>query len=203
MVFVPVPNVSMHLVNMRQYNQEIQNVFHVLHGDQPTAGAIAQANDIIGDWWIASLAPNISDTVTAVSIIGTDQTVQNGAQATLAFPTTAEGGVSTPPLPSGTTVAISWRTGFSGRSFRGRTFHVGLVEAQVDGNSLVENVRITLGLAYTQLIADLELAGLFLVVASRYANNAPRTTGIATIINTVLIDPAIDSQRRRLSGRGR
>ena len=41
-----------------------------------------------------------------------------------------------------------------------------------------------------------------MVVVSRYENNAPRAEGIATLVDRLSSDGVIDSQRRRLPGRG-
>lgn len=203
MVFVPIPNVSQHNVNMRWLGQEVQNTFHVQHESQPTQGMISAVNDVIISWWNTDLAPLISDEVSGVSVIGTDMTEQFGTQFTTPFPANSEGDVVVASLPSGTSLAISWRTGRSGRSYRGRTFHVGLTEGFVEGNEITTTHRDALYLAYTALLTDLATEGTPMVVASRFSNNAPRTTGIATVVTSLVIDTAIDSQRRRLAGRGR
>lgn len=203
MPFIPIPNVSMHTVNYTWLGQQVQNVFHVLHGSAPTSGMIGAANDIIVAWWNTEIEPNVSNQVEARSVIGTSQHVVNGPQFTTAFPPGSVGQLTSPSMPSGVTVAVSWRTGNAGRSFRGRTYHVGLVEAQVVDNEIDSGTHATLIAGYVQLVTDLAVADTPLVVASRYTNNAPRTTGVATVITSTLIDTFIDSQRRRLAGRGR
>lgn len=203
MAFIPIPNVSMHTVNYTWLGQQVQNVFHVLHGDVPTVGGIGAVNDVIVNWWTTELEPHVSSQVEARSVIGTSQHVANGPQVTTAFPSGSVGQELSPSMPSGTTVAVSWRTGFSGRSFRGRTYHVGLVESQVTDNAITAATHTLLIADYAQLVTDLATTDTPLVIASRYTNNAPRVTGVATVVLSVLIDTFIDSQRRRLAGRGR
>lgn len=203
MAFIPIPNVSMHTVNYTWLGQQVQNVFHVLHGDAPTVGGISAVNNVIIGWWNTEIEPNVSNQVEARSVIGTSQHVANGPQSTTAFAPGSVGQLTSPSMPSGVTVAVSWRTGFSGRSFRGRTYHVGLVEGQVVDNEIDSATHTTLIGGYAQLVTDLATADTPLVIASRYTNNAPRVTGVATVVLSVLIDTFIDSQRRRLAGRGR
>lgn len=203
MAFIPIPLVSRHTLNYTWLGQQVQNVFHVQHDFDPSSGDIGAANDVIALWWNTEVEPNVSNMVEARSIIGTSQAEENGPQFTTAFAPGSVGQLTSPSMPSGTTVAVSWRTGLSGRSFRGRTFHVGLVEGQVVGNEIDGTTHSTLIGAYVQLVTDLATESKPLVVASRFANNAPRVVGVATIVTSCLIDVFIDSQRRRLAGRGR
>ena len=203
MPFIPIPNTAMHTVNYTWLGQLVQNVFHVRYAGPPDSTDIGVANDVIANWWNTEIEPNVSNQVEARSIIGTSQHVANGPQFTTAFAPGSVGQLTSPSMPSGTTVAVSWRTGLSGRSFRGRTYHVGLVEGQIVGNEIDGATHSLLIGNYAQLLTDLLTSDLVLVVASRYTNNAPRVTGVATVINSVLLDTFIDSQRRRLAGRGR
>jgi len=203
LAFIPIPNVAQHTINYTWLGQQVQNVFHVLYPSAPGSGMISDANDIIAAWWNTEIEPNVSNQVEARSIIGTSQHVANGPQHTTAFAPGSVGQLTSPSMPSGTTVAVSWRTGFSGRSFRGRTYHVGLVEGQIVGNEIDGATHSLLVGNYVQLVTDLAVVDTPLVVASRYTNNAPRVTGIATVILSVILDTFIDSQRRRLAGRGR
>jgi len=203
MAFIPIPNVAQVTVNATFLGQQVQNVYHVRLDDTDPEPSLQDVADTFIAWVIAELVANVSSDVEYRSVIVTDQSVQNGAQYTGAFPPATNGEQLSAPLPSSNTVAVSWRTGFSGRSFRGRTFHFGLVESQVTDNEVVGATLTALVADYAQLITDCATAGFPLVVASRYTNGAPRVTGIKTNILSLLIDPVIDSQRRRLPGRGR
>lgn len=203
MAFQPVTNGWQVLLNFRQAGQELQNQMYVT---KPSGGAEVGLFDVaqaFGDWVGNSWATVASETAILNSIIVTDVTVEAGAQVTFVPIGTLSGDLSVPPLPTGTTITASWRTGLSGRSYRGRTYHIGLVEDQVNGNELAEARRTQIVAAYSTLIADLITLGAPLAVCSRFTNNAPRAAGILTPINVVIVEPYIDSQRRRLTGRGR
>jgi hypothetical protein len=97
---------------------------------------------------------------------------------------------------------MSWRTGFSGRSFRGRTFYAGIANTEVSDNLISTTLAANLLADATTLLNDLIAGGHNLVVFSQYADGAPRVTGVGTPINQAIIDNRIDTQRRRLPGTG-
>ena len=86
---------------------------------------------------------------------------------------------------------------------RGRNYIVGLAEDVVSGNSVTPGFAAAVTAAYTALITATGAGPWLWVVVSRYSNGAPRSQGLAQAVNAALLtDTNIDSQRRRLSGRG-
>lgn len=72
------------------------------------------------------------------------------------------------------------------------------------GNAVVPSIITLLNTNYSLLMNSANFGGCVLAVASRRLNNAPRLIGVATeVIDVVLADDTVDSQRRRLPGRGR
>lgn len=154
---------------------------------------------------------HVANVVTLRQVLATDISVAGGLSVigTTGLPTT--GGNNTTGYPNNVTLAVKWGTGLAGRSFRGRTYHIGLVITQVDTNDNVvaSELNAIVG-AYDALRTALDNAtlGVEMVVVSRYsgvdANHKPipRVTGITTPISGVSADPVTDSQRRRLPGRG-
>jgi hypothetical protein len=98
------------------------------------------------------------------------------------------------------TIAVSWRTGITGRSFRGRTYHLGLSEAQYVGSTLEVTPAGLILTAYDALLTTINaISGNQMGVLSRYADKAPRVNGLLTPISNVeFVDLVLDSQRRRL-----
>lgn len=109
-----------------------------------------------------------------------------------------------PGMPSNVTLALTGRTGFAGRSFRSRTYWIGLCEDQCTGDAIVGAIITSLLAIMNALITRVAAIGADyeLVVVSKYTNNAPRANGITTPIQAFTTDGVIDSQRRRLLGRG-
>lgn len=114
------------------------------------------------------------------------------------------GGTNTSPsLPNSVSLCVSFRTGFTGRSARGRNYFIGLCEDQVTANSVNDATQTAILNGYN---AVLDLANDFpcqWVVVQRYANNVQLPAGVTRAITDILIvDDVVDSQRRRLPGRG-
>jgi hypothetical protein len=106
-------------------------------------------------------------------------------------------------MPSNVTVAVKWTTGLRGRSYRGRTYHIGIPRSCVEGNLVATEYVADLKDAYQTLINRFTQTGGAMVIASRQNNSVIRETGVSTPVTAVSIEHTIDSQRRRLPGRGR
>lgn len=198
MAFIPVPNVAEVAVHYLYNGEEAVNVFHVEFPAPPTSGDLNAACQAIRDWWANSLQANVTNLVSMEFMTARDLTVSNGVSIIYNDGLPISGGAVVPSLPSNVTLAVKWGTGLAGRSFRGRTYHVGLGESQVNQNTIDSGTLTNYRNGYTDLITDITVSGGVLVVVSRYSNNAPRVTGIATPITTATIEPTVDTQRRRL-----
>lgn len=203
MPFQAVEEAAQVLINYRQAGQELQSQLYFRTGGSDNATFLTALSQMVADWLTNSWAPVASNAAEVVSLLTTNVSIEGGTQITFTPIGGITGDIVSPALPTGTTITASWRTGRSGRSFRGRTYHVGLTEQQVVANAVDSGSRTALQSAYGQLIIDANANNTPLVVASRFSNNAPRTVGIVTDVLTVLVDEFIDSQRRRLTGRGR
>jgi hypothetical protein len=110
----------------------------------------------------------------------------------------AQGGDMVDALPSYVTVAISLRTPFSGRSRRGRLYHVGMSDDRVTGDYVTTAAETAYINAYNQLRSDLIAEDLSWGVLSYIENGAPRVTPLFTAItNILLVDRKVDHQLRR------
>lgn len=203
MAFTPIPQTAEVALRFLQDGQNVANVWHVIYeGDNTQTTMDTIASNTITTWQ-TNLRPLVASTVTLLEVSVVDQSVEGGVASLLAPANNNTGTVVSQQLPNGTTVSIKKSTGRAGRSFRGRIYHIGLCESQVDINRLTPAFLTSLNTAYTAFIAAYRSIQCEWAVASLFANNAPRTVGVATPILGVSTDPVIDSQRRRLPGRGR
>jgi hypothetical protein len=102
------------------------------------------------------------------------------------------------------TFCLSLRTEASGRSFRGRKYVAGVPQTKVAGNQIVSAWAGDILTAMNDLIAVLSALNQVLTVVSRVADGIDRITAVTTAVaNVTYTDLNIDSQRRRLTGRGR
>lgn len=205
MPFVPVPDVC--AVHVR-YTAQLQQCENILYFAADGGWDSSQLVDIAGEvgaWWQTELRPLVSNTVQLREVYAEDLSSANGPTGASAPPAATFGQNSSPAMPANVSLAISFRTALRGRSFRGRNYVVGLTESQVADSTVVASVVSSLQAAYTSLLPSggYFTRGLWSVV-SRYSNGAPRAVGVSTFVTSVVVvDAVVDSQRRRLPGRGR
>ena len=105
-------------------------------------------------------------------------------------------------LPNNVTVAVRYVTALRGRSYRGRSFHIGVRNTDTTLNQITTTFQSGLDAAYTAML-NVSTTQLYVqTVVSRYQGGALRLEGVSTPITAVTVDRTIDSQRRRLPGRG-
>lgn len=190
--------------------QRCENVYYV-EGSAPwTATTLNTLASVFATWWETELEPNVPESLTLDRVLARDMTVEAGPSIEYTTGLPASGDQSVEALPNNVTVAIKWTTGLAGRSFRGRTYHLGLADAGVAANALTPTAHTLLTAAYNQLLNDIvtEDPTWSLVVASFFHgvdvnhDPIPRASAVLTPILTAVVDDIIDSQRRRLPGRG-
>jgi hypothetical protein len=99
--------------------------------------------------------------------------------------------------PANVTSTISWRTGLAGRKYRGRIYIPPITEASTNADDTIGSTTVTaLAAAASDLLTKLATAALELVVFHG-------ETSTFTKVITFVIENILDSQRRRLPGRGR
>lgn len=206
MAFIPVPNVAHVLIQGDVDGQECDNDLYFVH----TTGAIA-ASDLsnlalgIGTWWAGGMLSILNEAYTFRRTRARDLTTAVGFVVESSF-TPTPGGVSGEAAPNNCTMSISFRTAFAGRNFRGRNYVPCLTNAEVTGNHIGSTFIGDCITQYSELISGggSTPAGWTWVVVSRFLNNLPRTTGVFNeIFSVIVVDDIVDSQRRRLPGRGK
>lgn len=205
MPFVPAPNIVQ--VEMRALfdGQQVENriyvdVFHAPTVADMTAIAGAVSNAIITEW-----LPILPNSVRFTEMFMRSMHVQNGPQATFPFPgVTGQGQVLIGALPNNVSLCVSLRSNFAGRSARGRLYWIALYESVVTLNT-VDAAHVTaITEAVRQLDVNITSLGFQWMIVSFISNGVPRPGGpVYFEVNDVLVvDPVVDSQRRRLPGRG-
>lgn len=131
---------------------------------------------------------------------GRDLTTEAGAVATLDGDVLTAGASTGALLPANVTVAVAFKSGVAGRSYRGRNYCVGLTEAMVTGDYLISPFDARIITLYTSM-ADAVLGVDFEhVVLSRYHAGAPRAEGIGTpVLAWQLTDLRVDTMKSRLN----
>jgi hypothetical protein len=154
-------------------------------------------------WWNAYRS-SVPAGVTATQVRATAWDVAGGVQYVKSPLSNPAGTVISPLEANNVTLAQKMVTGFTGRSNHGRTYLVGLnTAAKTDNDHVTAAFQTAAISAMTAFRAALTAASLVHVVASFVTGGVPRPNGTFTpIISTAFQDNVVDSQRRRLPGRG-
>lgn len=205
MPFVPTASViSVELIYLVN-TQLVENVWNVLSGTTPVdEAALDRIKAKFETWRVASLRPRQSTQCSAQKWVLRDLTSEASFAKEYAVTANAAGSFAQNALPQNVTASIKYSTGLAGRSYRGRTFHVGLSLGQYADNRVNTGEITSLTTCYTALLTGLAGGGTVdtLVVLSKWHDGSLRSAGVATPITGVTVDPNLDSQRRRLNTRG-
>jgi hypothetical protein len=202
--FIPVPNVFKVQLVYTLYSQRIENVFNVRSGGGLAVADADRIQTVFSTWWNTNARPQVSISTSLVLMVfdALDAAASLHKEYTTGW--TAVGSNGSAALPGGSTTSIKLATGTRGRSYRGRIYWPGLPAANVTAGLISTAYRDALATAVNALRTSLaaDVASDKLVVVSYCANGVWRTTGVATEITSASGHTLVDSQRRRLIGRG-
>lgn len=160
----------------------------------------------INDWWITNTPGLLPSSYVFSEVYGIMLDSPTSGAFTSAIGAGTVGTMGGAPLPNVNTLAIKFTTNRRGRSYTGRNYWPGLSEAVVTGNVVSDDLADAIVALYSQLIVWLPddfPPGWTWSVLSRYTGGEPRIVGEEEPITAVsTTDRIIDTQRRRLPGRG-
>lgn len=203
MVFVPAHNVVRVDVVYTWQGEVCENVFHFQGDTTPEPADMTALGTAVQNWRLASLRPLQSNACLLQKVKVQDLSVANGIGIEQTLSPASQGSLTDPSLPNNCTIAVALKTGFSGRSFRGRSFHIGLTEILRAGNQITSTTQTALIAAYMALRGPFSVNNYVLGVLSTRTAGAPRAAGLISTVNAVTVDLNLDSQRRRLPGHNR
>lgn len=168
----------------------------------------ALASTIITEW-SNNLRAKISNnwSLTSVKITSMQSAIAPMLEYTTGLP--LAGSNNTPAAPPNVTICISFKTGMSGRSARGRVYHIGIGANVVSHQGAVTPATADLiRTGWANFITAVVWSGtspeLIHCVASFRTNKQWRDQGVKyEVTSYTLADYNADSMRRRLPGRGR
>jgi hypothetical protein len=210
MPFVPVANVALVETRMRYDSQKVENTLYVHNSDGWDGASLdALAADVLA-WWTTHYAALTHTSVTLNEVACTDLTTDTGAIGSISGGG-ATGSAGGEALPSNVSLSVSFRTAQRGRSFRGRNYIVGIAtDNTTPPNTANVGYVDQVETAYDAFKTAMDAEGFEWVVVSRFSgvdpdtgDPIPREAGVATpVTHALVVDSTLDSQRRRLPGRG-
>jgi hypothetical protein len=205
MPFVPAPNIVEVQFRQSLEGSQTMNRIHINVLETPTSAIILSILGNLKSWWEDNVEDLVSSNLELREMYGKSLETQPGPEATFSSGLPLAGTITTEPLPANCSLAVSLRSGETGRSSRGRWFWQGFTESQASGSTVSGGVVASIDAAMTNLKSVIDGLGYVWVIVSYFHDNAPRVGGpVYFAVNDILIvDDVIDSQRRRLPGRGR
>ncbi len=152
----------------------------------------------LGQWWTDDLRATVSSDVQYTRAIA--RGLDNDEAAYTEGNPLSAGTYSGTRMPANVSIAVQFRTAYTGRSARGRAYHVGLPVAAVSENSITSAYRTLLLQAWDELKTHLP-SGVIHVIISNYANNAARPAALPYPVTAYgFADLVVDTRRSRLKG---
>jgi len=205
MPFVPATNVVQAELLYTWDTQIVETVLHYQLAGGYDIPKMILLGAAIRTAWASGIQGSMSSAVTLTQIRLTDLTTVSSPVVNYSVGLPLSGAlVATPALPNSIAIVMTKRTDLRGRSYRGRIYHPGLTEADVAANQ-VASVRVTALLTSYSNMINLTDSGAnvhHLVVVSRFTGGAARGSAVVTLVTSISTDGIVDSQRRRLPGRG-
>jgi len=197
MPFHPVQHCTLAEIRYTHGTNQMENTFAFYWADPaPSAAELnALCAAIGGDlaFWIRRAQHN---GVTQREVHARNMHVSSAAQGNYVMPAGAVGQRGGEPVADNVASGITKRTGFTGRSNRGRNSISGFAELDADGNSMTNTLF--------SLLADIAIHLLTSYISGRFAPAvASRHNNIAVpILTAAVLDTNFDSQKTRLNGHG-
>lgn len=202
MTFVPTADTAEVVVKGLVNSQEMRNIYHVDFGTAVTEALLTAVAELFAGWASDAFADNLSDDASIYEVEARDASTEFGMSESSTTTLPHAGEIATDASPNNVAICVTWLTGLTGRSYRGRTYLGGLPYDDFV-NSIINGTRLASILVDMIHLVDLVNAeGWDLVVNSLQTGGAPRANGLNTPITTAAANNYPDSQRRRLPGRG-
>lgn len=182
-----------------------ENVFNVLGGAPWTITTLTNLISAFAGWEADVGSLLRSHQFGLEKIVATDLTTQTSSSVVSTAGLPINGQVIANAYPENVTFAVKANTNLRGRSYRGRTYWIGLWEDIIVVDQISPTTAANIVAALNNLLTLMTPVNAGqMVVASRQNNGVRRTTGVATpITHYSYVDLTSDSQRRRLPGHNR
>jgi hypothetical protein len=202
--FIPVAGVVKIQLIYTYNGQSIENVFNVISGGSLLLADLDRIEGVFASWWTATGRAQVPNNISLVKIVADALGGSAGLHKEYTSGFTGAGLLGATQLPGSCTTSVKLATGTRGRSFRGRIYWPGLIGADLNNGLLTTTRRDAIQAAVNTLRTSLTADGSNdqLAVVSYCVGGVWRGAGVATPVTSASAHLLVDSQRRRLIGRG-
>lgn len=200
--YIPAPNVAQVEQIFEFGSTSMENVFHVLGTADWTTTLLTNLISVFQGWEADVASAQRSNQMGCTEIIATDLTTQTSPRVTSTTGLPINGQIVSNCLPLNVTWAVKAQTAKRGRSYRGRTYWIGLPISSVLNSQMGATPAANIVEALNAILGSVSTVnGGQMVVLSRRQGGAWLSTAVATPITAyAYTDLYTDSQRRRLPG---
>lgn len=183
-----------------------QTVTNRLYFDSPaewTEEHLLELAAVVASWFGVDLAPLVSLNYVLNQLVATSMAAINSPQVIVTDGLPLPGTDTHGAAPNNCALSVSLKTGSRGKSGRGRFYLGGIPANQITASRVAGTYRTAVAAKFNELRLAVLAANARMVVYSTVTGGAPRPTGIAFPVQACeIVDDVLDSQRRRLPGRG-
>jgi hypothetical protein len=201
--FIPAPDTVRVDIQYTLAGQQAQNtLWFRFRAGSPTVPDLTALGVGINDYWGLAVMPLLSHNLVMVGNVATDWTTETSPAVNT--PTSVTGGDTGADLPNNVAVCVTILTAGRGKSSRGRNYVPGIPDSGRTGvNGILDTFGTDLLSAYTGILGSAIDADWEWSVVSFMSGGVDRVTALVQpVIGAALTDLVLDSQRRRLPGRG-
>lgn len=203
MEFVPAFNTCEAELRFTLNGEKVENTLYFQRAEGWPITVMTSLGTALTTWWSTAFASAVTSQMSLREVYVTDLTTQDGPAFPVIPASPVVGAQGGNPFPNNVALCVSFRTSNRGRSARGRNYYAGFVEGQIVSQQVTTSMVNGIVDAYMDLIPLAESLDATWVVCSRVHNKVPRTTATLYLIRAAtVVDRTVDSQRRRLPGRG-
>lgn len=202
MAFIPAPNAIRLCLQAVWTGQIVEICIGILKNSAVTGADLATVTTDMEAWRVSDFRNIVSTDVTFTQWYALSLTT--ATSPSLITPITANvQGLDVPgTVPNNTSVVTTFQTALRGRSYRGRSYLFGMSAANLFSATEVDPAFAAFINSTMANIATALSSGFQHVVLSYQNNGAIRSTAARTPVTAYRTENRLDSQRRRLEGRG-
>lgn len=205
MAFIPTPDCVVVELVFNCYGQICENTLAFKRDlGPPSLEDMGILADEIIAWYGSHRAAATSTNCDLIRVVTTDQSSDSAPSiTTIPAPIDGNGQATFACPPNNVALCVSFRTAGRGRSARGRNYVMGFPSDAVNGNDIDVTYSAAVVTHYAALKSEVQDLGWTWVVISKQHNKVKLTVGNPQPVQIAIItDLHLDSQRRRLTGRG-
>ena len=203
--FIPFAGVAKAEFRYTLAGQQVENVIYVKGESTPmSTDSMRSIGDVLSAWYTVNEAPLVVTHIVLNEIKLTAMDTFDGPALSYTDGLPVAGTSTGTGLPNNVSLAVKLSSESRGRSATGRWFIAGIpVGVLSDANTVSSGWAGFQKAAFDALILAFGSTTFRWVIASYRTHNEWRTVGATHDVSGISVDRTVDSQRRRLPGRGR